>query len=464
MRLRLSLLAALVALPHAPSLAQDAGQAPDKSKVLIDRMRGMMRDVGTLTYDGESRVQMPDGKRTALSQTKVVAERIDETGWKILVDGTFEFESGDAKKGNPQNIRAAWDGRILSALQERRKVLRKTAPKDLEVVRLEMNQADAAATVAWDLFATPPYPALDTAQKIEFEDPAKAGDLDCDVIWVVPAAGKNPPVPYRMFVAKKDGLPRRVEIFRPAAARQTKDKRGEAGIVVNFSNLVAKPDPSGASFTVDLPKGFTLAPDKNLPSESTSPAPSTPSAPTQPTTPAPAPVPAPAPSAAPAFPLLPTHKELLQPGDAVPPFKLKDFEGKERSFDEFKGKVVVLDFWGTWCLPCRMAMPTLQKLHEKYADKGVVVLGMNFESNPKADPAKFKKDKGFTYPSLAKAESIAGSFNVSSWPTFYVIGKDGKVVWGGRGLATPPGPPRGESGVTDYLESNLTQAIEKALK
>lgn len=460
---RVCLIAAILATPQAFALAQDATPSPDRSKALIGRMRGIMNDVGTIRYDGESRVQMPDGARIAVSKSKVVGERIDEGGWKILVDGTFEFEPADPKspkKGNPQNIRAAWDGRILTALQEKRKVLRKTAPKDLDVVRLEMNQADAAATVAWDLFATPPYSSLDTAQKIEFEDPEKAGDLDCDVIWVVPAAGKNPPVPYRMFVAKKDGLPRRVEIFRPAAARQAKEKRGEAGIVLSFSNMSLRNEKSGESFTVALPKGFTLAADKNLPVEPTGPAPSAPT----PTTPAPTPSPAPSSSAAPAFPLLPTHNELLQPGAAAPAFKLKDFEGKERTLEEFKGKVVVLDFWGTWCMPCRMAMPTLQKIHEKYADKGVVVLGMNFESNPKADPAKFKKDKGFTYPSLAKAETIAGSFNVSSWPTFYVIGKDGKVVWGGRGLATPPGAPRGESGVTDYLESNLTQAIDKALK
>jgi thiol-disulfide isomerase/thioredoxin len=471
MKIRVCLLGLVLFASPSVAMAQGGGNSPapaaagastERAKLLIDRMRGVMRDVTTLRYDGESRVQMPDGKRIAASQTKVVAERIDAGGWKLLVDGTFGFESVDPKaekKGNPQTVRAAWDGLILSALQEKRKVLRKTAPKDMDVVRLEMNQADAASTVAWDLFGNPPFGNLDSAQKIEFEESEKVNDMDCDVIWVVPAAGKNPPVPFRLFVAKKDGLPRRMEMFRPAAVRQTKEKRGEAGIVLSYSNVVGTPDSSGVSFEVELPKGFTVAADKNLPKEGDKPENDQPTPP-----PAPAPVVPTTTDAAPKYPLLPSHAELLNPGTNAPPFKLKDFAGKERSLEEFKGKVVVLDFWGTWCPPCRMAMPAVQKVHEKFADKGVVVLGMNFESNPKADPEKFKKDKGYTYTSLAKAETIAGSYKVTGWPTFYVIGKDGKVVWGGRALNTPPGPPSGESGAVDYLESNLTQAIEKALK
>lgn len=441
--------------------ADPAAPAEDRTKNLIERLRVVMRGVATLRYDGESRVQMPDGKRVAVSQTKVIAERIEEGGWKLLVDGTFDFENIDSKapkKGNQQTLRAAWDGVILSALQEKRRILRKTAPKDLEIVRLEMNQADAAATVAWDLFSTPPYGNLDTAQKIEFEEPETIGGLECDVIWVVPAGGKNPPVPFRLALAKKDGLPRRLEMFRPATVRQTKDKRGEPGIVLSYSNVETSPEASGATFAVDLPKGFTIAADKNLPAENPAPGTKAPEVPT------PAPAPAPAPDAAPKLPLAPSNQELLRPGDTAPAFKLKDFAGKERSLEEFKGKVVVLDFWGTWCAPCRIAMPAVQKVHEKFEGKDVVVLGMNFEQSPKADPEKFKKEKGFTYLSLAKAETVAGSYKVTGWPTFYVIGKDGKVVWADRSLRTPPGPPAGPDGPVQYLESNLTQAVEQALK
>lgn len=456
---------ALTALPGGIGLTLGAAPAaaeapPERVTNLIHRMRGVLGDVTTLRYDGEARVQMPDGRRIAVSQTKVVAERLEAGGWKILVDGTFGFEWVDpkaAQKNNPVTVRAAWDGLILSALIEKRKVLRKTAPADFDVVRLDMNQADAAATVAWELFADPPFGNLDDAQKIEFEDPETINGFECDVLWVVPASGKNPPVPFKLFVAQKDGLPRRLEMFRPATVRLPKEKRGEAGIVISYSNVVGTPEASGVSFEVELPAGFTLSADRNLPKEGAKP---------QAKKPAVNPVPAPAPvaDAAPKFPLAPSDDELLRPGSTPPAFKLKDFDGKERTLEEFKGKVVVLDFWGTWCPPCRIAMPAVQKIHEKFADKGVVVLGMNFESNPNADPVKFKKEKGYTYESLAGAQQVSGSYRVSGWPTFYVIGKDGKIVWGSRGLATPPGGTNDQEVVLDYLESNLTQAVEKALK
>lgn len=440
--------------------AEPATSSPADQRVtnLVARLRGVMRDVTTLKYDGSSKVQMPDGRRIAVSQTKVVAERMaDAPGWKILVDGTFGYEWTDPKatrKDEPSVVRAAWDGQVLSTLLEKRKILRKTAPADMEGVRLDMNQGDAASTVAWELLANPPFGNLDGAQKYEFEENETVDNQDCEVIWVVPAgSGKNPGVPFRMAVAKKDGLPRRIEMFRPAAARQPKEKRGEPGIVLSYSNVVGTPDASGEKFEVELPKGFTLSASKNLPKDSPAPAEEPKPKEIKPTADVP-----------PQHPLLPSNQELLNPGTAAPAFTLKDFEGKEHTLDEFKGKVVVMDFWGTWCLPCKIAMPAVQKVHEKFAGKDVVVIGMNFESNPNADPEKFKKEKGFTYMSLAHAETVAGNYKVAGWPTFYVIGKDGKVVWGSKALVPPPGGTNKQEELVKYLEDNLTLAVEKALK
>lgn len=454
---------ALFMSPGGVAIASEAEQpaaAPSdaRTKELLDRLRGVMRDVTTLRYDGASKVQMPDGRRMAVSETKVVAERqLDGSGWKVLVDGTFGFEYVDPKidrKDKPSEVRAAWNGQVASALVEKRKILRKTAPSDMEGVRLDFNQGDAAATVAWELFSNPPCDILDNAQKIEFEDPEKVDDLDCDVIWVVPApSGRNPPVPFRMAVAKKDGLPRQIETFRPVAARVPKEKRGEPGIVVTFKNLVGTPAMSGESFDIELPKGYTLSASRNLPKE----------APAKQESPKPV-EPTPTAEAPPQHPLLPSNPELLSVGSNAPAFTLKDFEGKEHTLDEFKGKVIVMDFWGTWCLPCKIAMPAVQKVHEKFAGKDVVVIGMNFESNPSADPEKFKKEKGYTYMSLAHAETVAGNYKVSGWPTFYVIGKDGKVVWGSKALVPPPGGTNKQEELVKYLEDNLTLAVEKALQ
>ncbi len=431
-------------------------------KRLTDRLRGVMHDVTSLTYDGESRSRLPDGKRIAVAKTKVTAERIEGGAWKLLVDGTFGFEVADAKKADapPIGIRAAYDGTVVSTVIEKRKQVRKSATQDFNSVRLEMNQGDAASTVCWELLSNPPFGNIDRAEKVEVEEPEKAGDQPCDVLWVVPArVGQNPPVPYRVFLATSDGLPRKIEHYRPAVAKGPKDKRGEPTIVMSIADIVGIPEPaSDVKFEVETPKGFAVSGDRDLKKPAETPKP----APAQPTPP-------PEPAAATGgykFPLLPSSDDLIRVGTAAPEFKLKDFGGKEHSLSEFKGKVVVLDFWGTWCPPCRMAMPAVQAVHEKYKDKGVVVIGMNYESNPKADPEKFKKDKGYTYMSLAKGDTVQGPYKVDAWPTFYVIGKDGKVVWASAGVASPPTGSVGNDSQAsvDYLQSNLSQAVDKALQ
>ncbi|MBS0187501.1 MAG: TlpA family protein disulfide reductase [Planctomycetes bacterium] len=432
----------------------------EQAKQIIERLRSVMRDITTLRYDGESRVQMPDGKRIALSKTKVTTERMDNANWKLLVQGTFEYEPVDpkstAKRDNPVNINAAYDGTICAGLQEKRKVLRKTAPRDFDAVRLDINQLEAAGSVCWELLANPPFASFDSASKVEHEGVEKIGDQDCDVFWVIPTAGKPAPVPYRVYFAQRDGLPRRLELFRPATARLARDKRGEPGIVQNYNNIVGTPDPAGVDFQVALPKGWTVAADKNIPADA-GPVPASDNTP-------PPTKPAEVKALNPKHPLLPSESQLVSPGSNAPAFKLKDTDGKERSLEEFKGKVVVLHFWGSWYPNSVEVFPVLQRTLDRYSDKGVVVLGMNFEQNAKVDPLKFMKDKKATYPTLVDAESMAGLYKVGGWSTFYVIGKDGKVVWAANGLASPPGGTNKQEEKLQYLEENLGQAVEKALK
>lgn len=110
-----------------------------------------------------------------------------------------------------------------------------------------------------------------------------------------------------------------------------------------------------------------------------------------------------------------------------------DPEGKEHRLSDYKGKVVLIDFWGTWCPPCRAAMPSIQELHEKYEKDGLAVLGLNFEFGPTPTP-RSTCDNGFTYQLLLKAETIARDDKVPGWPTFYILDREGKVVWSGMGF------------------------------
>jgi peroxiredoxin len=122
------------------------------------------------------------------------------------------------------------------------------------------------------------------------------------------------------------------------------------------------------------------------------------------------------------------HKvKLLPVGEPAPNWELRDQEGKVHSLGEYRGKVVVMDFWATWCGPCAEVMPRMQKLHEKFADKGVVVLGVNsWEEN---DPIALMQKKRFSYRLLLKGENLAEAYKVTMLPVVYIIGDDGTIIY-----------------------------------
>lgn len=141
----------------------------------------------------------------------------------------------------------------------------------------------------------------------------------------------------------------------------------------------------------------------------------------------------------------------VKAGDAAHDFNLKDAEGKEYKLADFKGKIVLLDFWATWCGPCVQAMPSIQKISETFKDKAVAVIGVNtWERGEKAGP-EFIKKKGYTYLNLLKGDDLAKAYGVSGIPTLILIDKEGKV------LHTAVGFGPGE-------EEELTKLINEKLK
>ena len=110
------------------------------------------------------------------------------------------------------------------------------------------------------------------------------------------------------------------------------------------------------------------------------------------------------------------------------------------SWDQFKGKVVVLDFWGSWCGPCRMELPIFQSVYERYKDKGVVFLGMNFERPVPGRELRditreFMERNKYTFPVVIDHEQVAvGAYNVSGFPTMYMVDKNGNIRYRNIGV------------------------------
>lgn len=126
------------------------------------------------------------------------------------------------------------------------------------------------------------------------------------------------------------------------------------------------------------------------------------------------------------------NNALLAVGDPAPDWKLSDATGKAHSLSDYRGKVIVLDFWATWCGPCAELMPRMQKLHDKYKDKGVLVFGVN--SWEKSDPVAYANKKRYSYGQLLKGEEITQSYGIFNLPVIYIIGVDGKVIYRQEGV------------------------------
>jgi len=137
-------------------------------------------------------------------------------------------------------------------------------------------------------------------------------------------------------------------------------------------------------------------------------------------------------------------------GDAAPDFKLMDLAGKEVTLASLKGQVVLLDFWATWCGPCKAAMPSIQKIHEDYKGKGVTVLGVNTWEKKEDGAKKYMESKGFNYGCLLKGDDLATAYGVTGIPTLVVIGKDGKVALVEVGMG-----PNGADGLRKAIDGAL---------
>jgi len=117
-------------------------------------------------------------------------------------------------------------------------------------------------------------------------------------------------------------------------------------------------------------------------------------------------------------------------GDTIPDFKFADIDGKARSFSEFRGRYVLLDFWGTWCGPCRRELPELERAFQKFRSRRLLILGM--DDDKETDTVrKVLDDAGVTYPQSSGETGnnlVYKRFRINRFPTKALVNTEGKVI------------------------------------
>ena len=115
-------------------------------------------------------------------------------------------------------------------------------------------------------------------------------------------------------------------------------------------------------------------------------------------------------------------------GNVAPDFELPTLDGKNLKLSDFRGKAVLLNFWATYCGPCKIEMPWFVELQKEYGPQGFQIVGVANDDASTEDIAKFAKEMGINYPILIGKDSVSDSYNISVLPTTFFLDRDGKLI------------------------------------
>jgi thiol-disulfide isomerase/thioredoxin len=136
-------------------------------------------------------------------------------------------------------------------------------------------------------------------------------------------------------------------------------------------------------------------------------------------------------------------------GVAAPNFDLATLDGHRVKLSDYRGKAVLLNFWATWCSPCKVEMPWFVELQKKYGNDGLVILGIAMDDSDAPKIAQFASEMGVNYPVLLGTDKVSEQYgNVEFLPTSFYIDREGKIIGKGTGLLG-----RGE------IEDNVRKAL-----
>ena len=141
-------------------------------------------------------------------------------------------------------------------------------------------------------------------------------------------------------------------------------------------------------------------------------------------------------------------------GHAAPDFELKDINGKMVKLSDFRGKAVVLNFWATWCPPCKTEIPWFEDLQDKYGNQGLAIVGVALDDASDKEIAEFAKDMKMNYPVLIGKEETSDLYGgVEALPTTFYIDRSGKIMTSIPGLVDQR-----------EIEANIVKALNSKIE
>lgn len=383
------------AVVSAAGLAR--AQVDEAAKQKLEEMAKAVRDAQAISY----RVHFygKEGMMAIMPPTKIeVTQKRDPNKpgsvWLTRVEGRR-----DEVQGVPAvEILLVSDGEKRTWIDNEKKTVfeRPLTQNSNDVVVISANLA-----VLRELLEAEPFTKDLAAPTIRSEAGTTVNGVECDVV----VADQGPELHATTWViAKTDRLPRRVE---------RKFAGGVGSQIWELTEVQLNPSVELDRFELPIPEGFS----KN-------------------STVAPRPISEMNPAAAPRAPKPAAPQKEGQgarvpgvnTGNLAPDFELPAPDGQKVTLSSLRGNVVVLDFWGTWCLPCKKASPELQRLADDFKSHPVKVYGLAVREQSDDKPIAYMADNKYTYGLLLRADDVAKQYKVKVFPTYFVIGREGEIV------------------------------------
>lgn len=408
--------AAFVVSLFAPgAMAQDAQKLYQAYKEASAKVKAVSYTATTISAGGPRSVPVISGKVILTTDLK---DREDFRG-KFIITGERPAAPGAADAAAPAKFELGFDGKVIRNVINAEKVVEEVKVVSNDVVPYFEEPMMLLAFNYWhdeDIYQEP--------GAIKHAGQAEVGGVKCDVLIIersfdIPAMDEDEeakpdakkPEPQKMVMKTRVHLGAEDHLLRKYEQSEPNTDTYAFGLMM--TEVKADPTLEPTAFTVKTPEGYTVR-EKKLDEMGGEPEPK------------------------------------FKVGDVAAEWTLKDGDGKEHKLSDYKGKVVLMDFWAVWCQPCKMAMPGLQKLHESLKDKGVVVVGVSLDDDG-AEAVKFMTKKKYTYLGLVDGKDVAQAYGIGPIPQFYVIGVDGKVIHHAIGF-DPKNEKKLEEVIVKHLE------------